>query len=375
MMATLKMLICASLLVLTGACRKEKLPSDAQFKFLNDVVILRVPESEGHSLYRCVTTVQHELESLKPSFDYTDSRSEYSKVNEVATETWLPVSPNMFRILKLCKEYYKQTDGALDVTITPISQIWGFEGGAVPDSVPEEVVDAARMVIGVDRVELAFNSVRIDNQVITINLSPVLEGYLTDLCLKNLRNAEVPDLYIQIGNSARALGMEGPGAYWRAPIRNPFKPAEQLGSVLMKDKVAFSVSCTRDRYNEIEGRQVGHIIDPATGYPVKDTIQTVVIGPTATTCDALATAITVAGSKGAPKILAAYPRYKCAIIPNQEPIRCWISEGMADYLEWDLPAERVDVLPGYVPESEPDAPERVLEFNQTGDEPTRLLER
>jgi hypothetical protein len=102
----------------------------------------------------------------------------------------------------------------------------------------------------------------------------------------------------------------------------------------------------------------------------------VVIGPTATTADALATAITVAGTVGAPKILEAYPAYKCAIFPNQEPISIWISEGMDAYLELELPADRIQVLPGYIPglEVEKDAMP-VIEFKRTGDEPTQLLDR
>ena len=349
----IKRVIAAVSGILLVGCAQEEVPHTANFKYLSMPVYVEVPEAENHRLRGAVSVVRNELDDLKGVFDWNDPDSEYMRMNSAASEVWLPISYNMERLLKYSLDYYVKTRGCFDITVTPLCQIWGFEGAEVPDIVPREVVAAAMMVTGVERVILANNAVRYDVSVLHLNFSGILEGYLTDLSLIRVRNRNYRNALINIGSSYRMLGEQSPGEFWQVPVANPFDPESTLGTVTFKDKIGMSVSSTKDKYNLINGFEVGHIIDPRNGYPATNIVQTVVVGPTATASDALATSLTVGGVEEAPAIMYNFPRYDALMVLNEQPLTVWMTEGMSEYMALDdVPEDRQHVLPAHEPTEE-----------------------
>jgi hypothetical protein len=114
--------------------------------------------------------------------------------------------------------------------------------------------------------------------------------------------------------------------------------------------VGLAVSSIKDKVNLVAGEEVGHIIDPRNGYPARGVAQAIVVGPTATACDVLATALSVAGVEDTPSVLYNFDRYHAMLILNEEPLTVWMSSGMEDYVALDgIPDDHIHVLPDYKP--------------------------
>jgi thiamine biosynthesis lipoprotein len=137
-----------------------------------------------------------------------------------------------------------------------------------------------------------------------ITLNSIAQGYITDAVADLLRNEGFESAVVDLGEY-RTLGHHPDGRPWRLAIGDP-KNAPGIGNTIDLDDMALAVSGGYGTTFEPTGH-FHHIFDPHTGSSANRLLQVAVIGSRATTADALATAIYVAGEAAAPRLLAAYP--------------------------------------------------------------------
>ncbi|MEO1368059.1 MAG: FAD:protein FMN transferase, partial [Acidobacteriota bacterium] len=216
-----------------------------------------------------------------------------------ATVDPVALSPKTLEVFGAALELGQLTGGALDVTIAPLVEAWGFGPDGVATTAPEaEQLAALVETVGLDKLTLDAEAGTLRKSVpdLYCDLSSLAKGYAVDRVLERLLADGFDDVLVEIGGEVRTSGRNVEGAPWRLGIESPFAVPGQVQRVLSLENEALATSGDYRSYREIDGRRVSHLIDPRTGLPVEHKVASVsVVAPTCMRADALATALMVMG--------------------------------------------------------------------------------
>jgi thiamine biosynthesis lipoprotein len=224
-----------------------------------------------------------------------------SHVNRNAAAGPVPVDPDLFELLEVCRDVHAASSGAFDVSVGFLMRQWGFHGGDEDSSAKDlhskfSILGpvAAQGAVGFERVVLdgAKRTVRFERPM-RLDLGGVAKGFALDRAAEMLREAGIESALLHGGTSTVvALGGPAPGESWKIGVRNPrgglIAAADLRGGAL-------AVSAPHGRMIERNGRMRGHLIDPATGEPAEGAALVAVVAESATLADAWSTALLVAG--------------------------------------------------------------------------------
>jgi thiamine biosynthesis lipoprotein len=232
-------------------------------------------------------------DSLESRLSVFRQTSELSSINRSAGAGPVGVSPALFRLLQRSAELHSSTEGAFDITSTPLSRCWGFvrRDPAVP---ARESLDAARRCVGMAlvRLDALQRTVSFNGPGVELNLGSIGKGYALDRMGARLHRLGVPAALISAGGSSiLALGADGDG--W--PVHVSSKLCAGRIARLRLRGVAMATSGAGEQFVTADGRRYGHVLDPRTGWPASGVLSATVVTRDAADADALATAFLVGG--------------------------------------------------------------------------------
>ena len=220
--------------------------------------------------------------------------SELSRVNREAAAGAVDVDAELSRLLQRCARLHAATEGAFDITSTPLSRCWGFllRNGCVPSS-PE--IESARRAIGMAsvRVDGTRREVRFEWPGMELNLGAIGKGYALDCMAGVLRRRGVERALLSAGTSS-VVAFGGGRRGWPIDLRSPQMPGARLARVYLCDG-ALGTSGAGEQFVVSDGTRYGHVIDPRTGWPVQGVVSATAIAADAADADALSTAFFVGG--------------------------------------------------------------------------------
>lgn len=263
------------------------------------------------------------IESLEDQMTIYREQSEVIAINEQAADGPVEVEANLFSLLELAARIYRETDGAFDITSTPLSKAWGFlrREGRVPS---ELEIQAARNRVGFDKVLLneEDRSIQFTQSGVEINLNSIGKGYALDEATRFLDNRGTTDYLWHGGRSsilARGINQADTRQAWTLGLRHPLQPERRLAEFHLRDQ-ALATAGGATQFFEHEGRQFSHILDPRTGWPVDGVYTATAVAPTAAEADALATAFYVMGVEAVAEYCSTHPDVGAAMVcPADEP--------------------------------------------------------
>jgi thiamine biosynthesis lipoprotein len=201
-------------------------------------------------------------------------------------------------LLELAKRVYEASDGCFDPTVRPLVRAWGFDGDspAVPAAA---VIDAARAVVGLDKLELTdATHVRKAVPGLELDMSSIGQGYAAGRLAELLERSGSTAYLAEIGGEVVAHGLKPDGSAWRIGIENPV-PGTGAGPALRMPPTARTAVVTSGSYRhyfDADGRRFSHIIDPRSGSPVEHLLLSVtVVAEDAATAAAWGTALLCLG--------------------------------------------------------------------------------
>lgn len=224
--------------------------------------------------------------------------SEISRLNRRAgTGRWSRLSPATAGALREALLWAERTGGAVDPTVGPLVEAWGFSGGrpAVPDPAS---LDSARRLVGWKAVERAEQGrrARLLRRGMRLDFGAVGKGLALEEALAAMRASGAVGGMADLGGQVSVFGQPvGEASDWRLGIRHPRAEGRLFGT-LEVDSGSVATSGDAEQFFVTDrGTRYSHIMDPREGRPARDVAQVTVVAPDGSTADALATALFVLG--------------------------------------------------------------------------------
>jgi len=205
------------------------------------------------------------------------------------------ISEDLAEIISISQRISRVSDGAFDVTVGPVVNLWGF-GPSFRATPPDaEQIEHALQWVGDEAVKLDGQNLSYDSRRL-IDLSAVAKGWAVDQLGLMLEEANCDNYLAEIGGELLAKGLNSKQKPWRLAVEKPTQGGREAMQVIAVVDSAVATSGDYRNYYEFEGKRYSHTIDPATGMPIEHQVASVtVVAPTAAEADAWATAFNVMG--------------------------------------------------------------------------------
>jgi len=223
--------------------------------------------------------------------------SEISLFNNSTSTKPVEISSGFARVLKESIRLGQLSEGKLDVTVGPLVNLWGFGPEQRPDKVPsDEVLTATKKRVGLQNLVLEGNLLSKTIPDLYVDLSTTAKGYGVDVVAELIESNGFTNYLVEIGGEMRLKGFKNTGELWAIAIEKPITNERSVQQVIIPKDNAVATSGDYRIYFEADGQRFSHIIDPATGKPIKHNLVSVtVIHPSSMTADGLSTTLMVMG--------------------------------------------------------------------------------
>jgi thiamine biosynthesis lipoprotein len=242
--------------------------------------------------------VQMALDEVESAMSHYQPESEVSRFNAIRSTEPFELSPATFEVVRVALELSELSRGALDITVAPLVNAWGF-GPTEPAALPPApgLVSLLRDRVGFRKLELdeAISTVRKTDPELEWDLSSVAKGYGVDRVAAALVDEGLTRFMVEVGGEIVAAGLNQAHRPWRIGIERP-TDGGGIERVVPLSGQALATSGDYRNVREVEGRVVSHTIDPRTGRPVDHQLASVsVIADTCLLADGVATVLAVLG--------------------------------------------------------------------------------
>ncbi|MGJ7458313.1 FAD:protein FMN transferase [Halomonas sp. MA07-2] len=300
------------LVLLLAGCSERDRPLDSPVRFEGAVfgsfyqVTIADPLTQGQAraLEEGILEV---LEAVDLSMSTYIDDSELSAFNQLPVGEWQPLSDELMEVLAISQAVADQSDGAFDVTVGGLVNLWSFGAEARPREIPDNERLAERLeIIGVDALELDPDGLQARRtRDVFIDLGGVAKGHATDRVAAFLDREGVAHYLVNLGGDLIARGYrdasegaDGEAERWRIGVEAPLDDRQEAQYVLPIGDISLATSGDYRNYFEEEGQRFSHTLDPRSGWPITHRLASVsVLHPSNAWADAWATALMVLGEE------------------------------------------------------------------------------
>jgi len=253
---------------LISGCGVSNPISQSGFYFDTVITVTLYDASKESALKGCFDLA----EQYESYFSNTLPDSDISKIN-AAGGAPVTVHEETIELLQKGISYGKLSDGAFDITIGKLSDLWDISLKALLEETDASMVpsesEIAEALSTVDYtcIKIDGNEVSLTNPDAKIDLGGIAKGYIADKMKEYLTEQGVESALINLGGNVLTVGEKPDGSPFTIGIQYPFKEdGSSIASVKVTDETVVS-SGIYERYFEVEDTLYHHILDPHTGYP------------------------------------------------------------------------------------------------------------
>jgi len=302
---------------------------------------------------RAIAAAFAEMSRLDSSMSAYREDSEVAMIRKnAASATGAIISNDMDSVLAVSQWASQISNGAFDVTVAPILQLWGFGTDSLGLPGPEKITARLPLVDYQNLIVSNENSTqkslaRFRQPGMAIDLGGVAKGYAVDRGLEVLMQAGLRDVMITAGGDLRTIASSLTAGRRYIWIRHPrpanFDSAFQTNAGanttaffgrFKLDAGAVSTSGDYERFFFKDGQRYHHILDPYTGYPAMAAISATVLAKNSVQADALSTTLFVLGPERGIALADSLPEVEAMIIyQDGEKLKWRATEPLKDKLE------------------------------------------
>lgn len=310
-------LLSASILLLSGCSGLPRERSQTYTDTLFDTVIsVQIFDSVDEDVLKGCEKLCKKYDSM---FSNKIEDSEISRINSAGGNP-VEVSKETIKLIKKGIYYSEMSDGAFDITIAPVSNLWDFKAETPLVPSPEAIAEAVSHV-NYENIIIRDNTVKLTDPHAGIDLGAIAKGYIADRIKDYLEDEGVRHAMINLGGNVLAMDSKLDGSDYNIGIQKPFdETGEPITSVKISDKSVVT-SGIYQRYFKADGKIYHHILDPNTGYPCENNLYSVtILTDSSLTADALSTTCFLLGYDRGMKLINQLDNVDAVFITNDNQI-------------------------------------------------------
>lgn len=277
-------------------------------------------------------SVFQRIDDLNATLSNYIANSELNNLGK-STNIEVGVSHDLFHILKMSVVYAKNTDGAFDITLGPLINLWkaALKQGRLPT---EEEIASALERTGYRNIEFPTDrSVILHKTGMQLDLGGIGKGFAADEAIKVLQENGINAALVDMGGDITVSGPPPHKEYWVLGFGYFNEGGDEVFNKIKLRNQAIATSGDLYQYTLIDGKRYSHIIDPKSGRALSNRIQVTTMAPNGTIADAYASALSVLGikeGKGIVKETAGLEVFMVENIPGQ--YERWSTPGFLDHI-------------------------------------------
>ena len=275
-------------------------------------VKLAVPRARVSDAEAQKAAIDETLERINDEMSTYRPQSEITRFNESKSTSPVHVSHELAVVVAKAIDVGHDTDGAFDITIDPLIDLWGFDrAGRRTDPPSADEIEAARAHVGLALIEadVEHDTITKHDAETRINLGGIAAGYAVDVVARELEQRGFHDAMVEITGELVARGTNAHGAPWEIGITTPdpraMNDARDVVETVPLQDAALTTSGSYHNFFEYRGKRYSHILDPKSGAPVDaDLVAVTVRASDALTADGYDTPFIIVGEERARAIVA-----------------------------------------------------------------------
>lgn len=247
---------------------------------------------------RVADRIQAELDAVNEKMSTYRPDSELSRFNSLPAGSTVKVSSDTFQVLQLSLDVWRRSQGAFDVTVGPLVNLWGFGPEGRPDQVPpQDQQREAWKRVGADALVLFPDTLKVEKRKdLYVDLSAVAKGYSVDKVAMALEEMGIRRYMVEVGGEIRVGHRKSPQHPWRLAVEKPIPQMREVQLVIEAANLSLATSGDYRNYFEKDGVRYSHTLDPRSGAPIQHKlVSATVIAASCAEADAWATAMMALG--------------------------------------------------------------------------------
>ncbi len=292
-----KFLFTAILLLGLNACDKQAPPVyQQQILALGTLIDISLYDVNQQTADKAIAAITKEMEKIHHDW-HTWQPSKLTTINQqLARGESATLDEESQQLLQTGIDLARQSGDLFNPAAGKMVALWGFHSDEQPNTQPPS--DAAIQTLvnqntRMSQLKIENNQLTSPSPELLIDVGGFAKGYAIDKAITLLRQQGINNAIINAGGDLRAIGQKGEWP-WRIGIRHPRQPGVIASLTTQADESVFT-SGDYERYFDYQGMRYHHIIDPRSGRPARGTRSVTVVHHDATTADAAATALFIAG--------------------------------------------------------------------------------
>jgi len=281
---------------------------------------------------RCTEAAFAEIYKVDELMSRYKSDSQINKVNRDGSKRAVEVSDSVYEVLQRSVEISKLSDGAFDITVGPLVEL--FRSAEKKEAAPsKEEIAQAKSKVGYEKLKLDDHNktVRLTVEGMQLDLGGIAKGYAVDKAIEAAQKAGAVGAMVDIGGDILCFGKAPKGKEsWLIGLKNPSTSSDAEGrDIVLTLRLKDSAVATSGDYQQfvlIKDKRYSHIINRQTGTSAEGLSSVTIIADNATDADALATAVSVMGAEKGFALIEKLPNTEAILIPK----------GMTKELEYEL---------------------------------------
>ena len=212
--------------------------------------------------------LEAEMNRVEFSLSHWRASSATTDFNQLESTQPFGITPELAELTELGLRLSRATDGGFDLTIAPLTALWGYgPDGQRPTPTSAQIL-AALPRVGWQKLTLDKTNLTLAKQHegMSLDLGSLLQGFAADRAAQILRREGLEEFLIEVGGEILAAGT------WRVGLEDPFQPRLTMETVVLTDR-ALGVSGLYRARKAAAGKPVSHLISPKTGEPIATTLE------------------------------------------------------------------------------------------------------
>jgi thiamine biosynthesis lipoprotein len=302
-------LFAAFLLLLASCSTPPKQPPLTRYEFEEPqmgvpfkIILYAATEQQATNAADAAYARVAKLNAILSDYEYDSELSQLGRAS--GSGRAVPVSDELWTVLMQSQKIARASDGAFDITIAPVIQLWRKARREKKLPAPEAIA-AARARVGYTNLILKNHTAELKLPNMRLDVGGIAKGYAADEGMKALRAHGIQRALVAASSDMVFSDPPPHKPGWKIEIPNYDDPVERRAprvespsistNYLLLKNCALSTSGDIFQFVEIDGKRYSHVVDPKTGYGLTDRSLATVIAKNGLTADSLETTISLLG--------------------------------------------------------------------------------